>query len=299
MLKRKIYIVILFFTLVWSSFSVFLSRPVSASTSFLMNPKKIYVYNVYDEKNKNNKTKITASFVERSKEGDLWHFKENHLLSHKLFLQDKEGLRESDPFYAGLWQQMIKFPLREGKEWAVNDDERKFKLVSLKTTVKTPVGTFSNCIKVTSRAGAVYYYAPGTGIVKQRTHLGKIIELTKVKDTHYGRVLIKQDGIKLYDPKGKVHRSLKKGEGLKVFKETADLFDVGGGYYVKKSKGTLFYTGFIYSILEGINMYSPNGKLNKKIADGKTLRVYSFKDGKYQVGGGYYVPMGPYIQYDR
>ncbi|MED4454774.1 hypothetical protein [Metabacillus fastidiosus] len=219
-------------------------------------------------------------------------------MNHKLFVQDKESLRKSDPFYAGLWQQMIKFPLKEGKEWDAHE-KAKFKLVSLKTTVKTSAGTFSNCIKVISRAGAVYYYAPGAGIVKERSQLGEITELVKVKDAHYGRVLIKQDGIKLYDLKGKVHRSLKKGEGLKVFKETADSFDVGGGYYVKKSKGTLFYTGFIYSILEGINMYSPNGKLHKKIADGKTLRVYSFKDGKYQVGGGYYVPMGPYIQYDR
>ncbi|MGG3889842.1 hypothetical protein [Metabacillus fastidiosus] len=65
---------------------------------------------------------------------------------------------------------MIKFPLKEGKKWDAHE-KVKFKIASLKATVQIPAGMFSSCIKVTSRAGVVYYYAPGAGIVKQRSQV--------------------------------------------------------------------------------------------------------------------------------
>lgn len=275
-------------------FSSVLSSTAAASTSFLMNTKKIYTYSIYDEKNKHNRSSMTANFTGKINDSNLWYYKVGGgLFFQQLYLQDNEGLHAT--------YTELQFPLAKGTEWTKGDGTTA-RIVSLNNNVKTQAGTFSNCVLVETKLGNsknTFYYAPGHGMVKFRGDDGIIIELTKIQNAHYGRVLIKQAGIKLYNPNGKVHQTLKRGEGLKVFKENANSYDVGGGYYVKKSKDTLFYTGFIYSTEKQMDIYSPNGKVHRKAPSGETIRVYGFENGKYQVGGGYYIFVNDHIQYDR
>jgi hypothetical protein len=119
------------------------------------------------------------------------------------------------------------------------------------------------------------------------------------KTTHIGRILIKSSDVVLYNQKGLIHRKLKVGEGLRVYKVENDRFQVGGGYYVKKSKNTLFYVGHVYSPNKYMYVYSPDGKIYKKYQPKQTVRVYEVKNGRYQVGGGYYVIPADHIKFDR
>ncbi|MED4401344.1 hypothetical protein [Metabacillus fastidiosus] len=301
MKTKKILKVALLFTLILSVIiPVSPSYASSASPpSFLMNTNKIYTYVSYS-RDDNKRFYSTASFIGKTDKKDIWAFKdEGEIVSIKsIFFQDKDGLKMGS-FYEGkwYWYKQLGLPLVEKNTWDFGHGQMQ-QIISLNKTVKTSAGTFYNCVEI-AEPGGVSYYAPNAGEVLFVGKAGGITELVKIEDSHIGRVLIKQKDIKLYNPKGKVHRTLKKGEGLKVFKENNDSFDVGGGYYVKKSKNTLFYTGSIYNVDKQMNIYSTKGKLYKKVPIGNTIRVYGFEDGKYLIGGGYYINFDYYIQYDK
>ncbi|MFV2047085.1 hypothetical protein KDJ21_007265 [Metabacillus litoralis] len=116
-----------------------------------------------------------------------------------------------------------------------------------------------------------------------------------------GRVLIQKEGMALYNPNGKVHRKLKKGEGLKVYEIEDDRYQVGAGYYVLKGSGkdTLYYYGHVWAKSFYMYVYTPEGDFFKRFQARQTVRVYGMEDGKYQVGGGYYVIPDTNIQLDR
>ncbi|MGG3806057.1 hypothetical protein [Metabacillus fastidiosus] len=297
--KLKLFNLTLLFTLIVMSFSTFILQGTSsAATSYLMDTKKEYTYSIYNENKKDSKEYVTATFIGKKNEGNLWFFKGKNYILHELYLQDEESLKVGDPFEDGILYKELVFPLIEGKKWDAGDGET-YKIVSLSNTVKTPAGTFSTVEVDYDNKTATSYYAPGVGLVKYRDIEGNVMELVKSKDLHYGRVLIKQQGVKLYTPKGTVQRALKKGEGLKIFKEDATSYDVGAGYYVKKSKETLFYTGFIYSPEQTMDIFAPNSTVHRKARIGETIRVYGFKDGNFLVGGGYYIPADYHIRFDR
>lgn len=294
--NKKIVTILLFFTLIFTSFSAFLSadKASAATSSFLMDTKKIYTYS-FDYKNK--KETMTASFTGKMNNGDLWNFQTKEFFFNELQIQDNESLRIGDPF-DNTWSKELMFPLTAGKQWK-SSESFTAKIISLDTVVKTSAGTFKTVVIDHGVQNGKSYYAPGVGLVREEDGVGQARELTKISNAHYGRVLIKQAGIKQYTPKGAVHKTLKKGEALKVFKENADSYDVGNGYYVKKEKNTLFFTGTIYGTEAPLSVYSSNGKLFKKFAIDEPVRAYGFKDGKFQVGGGYYVPAADHILYER
>ncbi|MGG3891435.1 hypothetical protein [Metabacillus fastidiosus] len=289
-MKNKILVMALFTILLISSL---LPNAASASTSFLMNTKKNYTYTLYEQKNKHNRSSMTATFTGKINESDLWYYKLGDQFFQKIYLQDNDGLESEFT--------ELKFPLVKGAEW--KKDGATARIISLNNTIKTPAGTFSNCVLVETTYNAsnkdIAYYAPGHGLIKLQSGSGVTLEVSKIQNAHYGRVLIKEKGIQMYNPKGKAHRTLAKGEGLKVFKENAGSYDVGNGFYVKKSKATLFYTGFVYSKKQQLDIYAPNGKLHRKTRVGETIRVYGFENGYYQVGGGYYIPVDIHVQYDK
>lgn len=265
-----------------------------SSTNFLMDTSKTYTYVAYKKNYKNEKVYRTVSFIGKKDKGDLWNIKSADYSSQLIYLQDTEGLKIG---FRGSWFKELGFPLVKENSWDPGDGT-KLRILSLNNTVKTQGGTFFNCVEVDSGTG-ISHFAPNIGLVKFIGQAGDMYELVKIKDSHIGRILIKQKDVKLYNSKGKVHRALKKGEGLKVFKENKDSFDVGGGYYVKKGKDVLFYTGLVYSLDRQIDIYSPQGKVYKKVPIGSTIRIYGFEDGKYLVGGGYYINFDYHIQYDK
>lgn len=129
------------------------------------------------------------------------------------------------------------------------------------------------------------------------------VEVKKTTDKYpwIGRVLIQKAGMALYNPQGKVHRTLKKGEGLKVYEIQDDRYQVGGGYYVLKGNGkdTLYYFGHVWGKTKYMTVNTPEGRFYKKFAPKQTVRVYGIEDGKYEVGGGYYVLPDTNVQLDR
>ncbi|MGG3924535.1 hypothetical protein ABET51_00850 [Metabacillus fastidiosus] len=299
MKNKQIVIIVLFFTLVFGSFSPFLSndKVAAATPSFLMDTKKIYTYAYYYKNTSKSKEYMTASFTGKMKKGDLWNYQWGDFFNNELTIQNSEGLIKGDPFEDSMSLQ-IAFPLTVGMEW--ESDGHIFKTISLNQTVKTPAGTFRTVMIDNGRDDTgISYYAPGVGLVKYEDEDGYVTELVSIKNSHYGRVLIKQNGVKLYNPKGSVHRTLKKGEGLKVFKENSSSFDVGGGYYVKKDKNTLFYTGFIFGTEEPLYIYAPDGQVYRKVPAYEAIRAYSFENGRFYVGGGYYVFADYHVLYER
>ncbi|MGG3806071.1 hypothetical protein [Metabacillus fastidiosus] len=131
----------------------------------------------------------------------------------------------------------------------------------------------------------------------ERTKNGKEIPTSNV--SHIGRVLIKSKDMFLYNKDGKAHGKLKQYEGLRVYEVQDDRYQVGGGYYVKKTKDTLFYVGHVYSEGKNMDVYDANGGLFKKFKPRENVRVYSTENGRYQVGAGYYVSPDFHISFDR
>ena len=85
-----------------------------------------------------------------------------------LVYEDKNGLYTG--VYDGWAASDIEYPIRVGKSWVASDDEEKARIMSINKTVKTPAGTFKNCIEVryTYYDGDVYtsYYAKNIGFIK-------------------------------------------------------------------------------------------------------------------------------------
>ncbi|MED4400335.1 hypothetical protein [Metabacillus fastidiosus] len=117
--------------------------------------------------------------------------------------------------------------------------------------------------------------------------------------SHIGRVLIQANDMVLYNKDGKVHRKLKQYEGLRVYQVQGDRYQVGGGFYVKKTKNTLFYVGHIYGKDQHLSVYKPNGEFFKKFKPMENVRVYSTENGRYNVGAGYYALPDFHVNFDR
>ncbi|MBS4190213.1 glucosaminidase domain-containing protein [Bacillus sp. FJAT-49705] len=95
----------------------------------------------------------------------------------------------------------------------------------------------------------------------------------------------------LISPEGKVNKVLKKGYNYKVFGTIGNNYNMGGNYYIAANSGKMsVYIGKLHIKNKDVNLYRPDGKVHRKLAPGEIVRVYSYDDKAYYVGGGYYVP---------
>ncbi|MBS2969498.1 DUF839 domain-containing protein [Metabacillus sp. KIGAM252] len=101
-----------------------------------------------------------------------------------------------------------------------------------------------------------------------------------------GRILIKSP-LTMYTPDGKVHRTLKKGEAVRVFDREDGKYNVGNGYYVKENRNAVYYEG-IAMIKQDISLMK-DGKVTKKLKKGSMYRVYGAEGSKLMLGGGQYI----------
>ncbi|AZB43493.1 bifunctional 2',3'-cyclic-nucleotide 2'-phosphodiesterase/3'-nucleotidase [Bacillus sp. FJAT-42376] len=99
-----------------------------------------------------------------------------------------------------------------------------------------------------------------------------------------GRVLIKKD-MKLYSSNGVVYRTLKRGEAIKVYGQDAAKYDVGGGYYVKKSADALYFEGMV-TLKTNVPLIK-EGSRTIFLKKGQQYRVYGTESNKLLMGGGY------------
>lgn len=131
-------------------------------------------------------------------------------------------------------------------------------------------------------------------------HTGKyLLTVTPPANTHIGRVLIRSNDQYLYSPNGSKHRKLRQHEGLRIYKVLSDRYDVGGGYYVKKTNVNLFYIGHVWSKEYNLKVYKPDGSFYKYFDRNEPVRVYGYSNGRYDVGAGYFVKPSDDVQLDR
>ncbi|MED4205259.1 SH3 domain-containing protein [Neobacillus mesonae] len=129
----------------------------SLQTSFLMNKSKIYIY-------KEDGLVKNFKYKKRDKGWDLWN---GSYGEEMVFKETVGGLLQ---VYGGAYSEnvaLLKYPLKTGKSWDnwIEAYKYRVKITSTTKTVKTPAGTFKNCVEVKD-GSYVSYFAPNVGFVK-------------------------------------------------------------------------------------------------------------------------------------
>ncbi|WP_078431805.1 glycosyl hydrolase family 18 protein [Metabacillus halosaccharovorans] len=106
-----------------------------------------------------------------------------------------------------------------------------------------------------------------------------------------GRLTLKKDTpLVKRQPNGSfiTYKMLKKGEVINVYGVLGNRYDVGGGYYIKQASEMSLHIGRLL-IKDQEILYKPDGSFHRYLKKGEALRVYTFDQQKYDVGGGYFV----------
>ncbi|MBY0123512.1 glucosaminidase domain-containing protein [Bacillus sp. S/N-304-OC-R1] len=102
-------------------------------------------------------------------------------------------------------------------------------------------------------------------------------------------VYLKAD-MPLISPDGTVSKVLKKGYSYKVFGTIGNNYNLGGNYYIAANSSKMsVYIGRLHIKNKDINLYRPDGKVHRKLIPGELIKVFSFDNNAYYVGGGYYI----------
>lgn len=115
------------------------------------------------------------------------------------------------------------------------------------------------------------------------------VDLQSVHKLPVAKLIIQAD-VPMLAPNGSLHRTIKKGEQIRVYGVLGNSYDVGGGYLVEANSSKMsVYIGRILIKDSKTNMYKPDGTVYRTFKKGEALRVYDYDSSTYQVGGGYYV----------
>ena len=105
---------------------------------------------------------------------------------------------------------------------------------------------------------------------------------------YIGRLNIKNENNVLYKPDGRVHRTLARGEIVKVFSFDNNQYYVGGGYYIKRSNDVSFYKGTV-QINADTPLYDREGNTIRTLKKTQQYRVYAIKGKVLDLGGGSFI----------
>lgn len=139
---------------------------------------------------------------------------------------------------------------------------------------------------------------PGKGYGEDILRIYKSMEQLEVKipnvelPSNHGLPVAKmflRSSEELLTPNLDVLRTLKRGQEYYVYGVQGNYYDVGGGYLVKSNSATMNILIGRLNVQKDILLYAPNGQVHRTIKKGEAIRVYSYNDQNYQVGGGYYV----------
>lgn len=84
-------------------------------------------------------------------------------------------------------------------------------------------------------------------------------------------------------------KMLKKGGFYRVYSVEGNLYNVGGDYYVPRNDALMDHFIGRLQVNKSVPMYNPNGQIHRYLTSGEAVRVFDYDNGKYDVGGGYYV----------
>ena len=138
------------------------------ANSYLVDKSKVYTYMDMETREK-FKNVYAGTYSSGGWNWDIWKSGDDRFIVR----EDRNGL------YAG-WMESeyfvnIKYPVKVGQSWDNGFGEPYYlRITSISKTVKTPAGTFKNCIEVTDQDGYKSYYAKNVGSVKT-VYKGKTI----------------------------------------------------------------------------------------------------------------------------
>lgn len=105
------------------------------------------------------------------------------------------------------------------------------------------------------------------------------------------RVIIRADNVGLYKKNSNntytLYRNLSKDEQIRVYGVLGHQYNVGGPYYIRhQDTQTSVFIGRAL-IKKPTALLDPNGKVHRTLQVGEAIRVYSYDNTSYHVGGGY------------
>lgn len=103
------------------------------------------------------------------------------------------------------------------------------------------------------------------------------------------RLQVRQE-IPLVGPDGQTVKTLQKGESIRVYGVLGNSYDLGGKHLVEANSSKMsVYIGRASIMQNGTPLYKADGTVARNLVKGEAIRVYSYDDTKYNVGGGYYI----------
>ena len=129
--------------------------------SYLKDKTKVYTY-MHMETGKKLKYEYAGIYNYGNERWDLWKSSEDRYIVY----EDENGL------YSGLIESEhfvdIIYPIKIGESWLTTNKgmSTNHRATSVSKTVKTPAGTFKNCIEMKTDDGYTSYYAKNVGYVK-------------------------------------------------------------------------------------------------------------------------------------
>lgn len=160
------------------------SKYLITKNSYLMNTKKIYVYDTTYSYSDDHDITIYR-FSNKVKNGNSWIVKKNKSSFVINNLENDRGLWEGLSSYSppptNDGNYFIKYPVKKNKKWGSGDSQPS--IVSTGETIKTLAGTFKNCIVVSLDGGGGYHvYAPYIGLIQADYVGGESTQLVQLKN---------------------------------------------------------------------------------------------------------------------
>lgn len=133
------------------------------ANSYLMDKSKIYTYKYDGQISKHTYMGVYQGYKGSSK----WSWDEWRINGTDSYIvtEDIKGLYPG--YINSEYYVAIQYPIEIGSSWDIGyEGDGTAKVTSVSKTVKTPAGTFTNCIEVRSDSGSKSYYAKNIGFVK-------------------------------------------------------------------------------------------------------------------------------------
>ncbi|WP_051591199.1 SH3 domain-containing protein [Bacillus sp. UNC438CL73TsuS30] len=154
-------------------YTKYLKFTAAKRASYLIDKTKIYTYT-----RKDGTYQLIPTGKKYNQIWDKWYYSSKES-GKQLFIVSENSKGLYTGYIDSEYYIDIKYPAKVGQSWDVGyEGEGKARITSITKTVKTPAGTFKNCIIVKEDSGYITYFAKNIGLVKA-TNNGKTVTILK------------------------------------------------------------------------------------------------------------------------
>jgi hypothetical protein len=115
------------------------------------------------------------------------------------------------------------------------------------------------------------------------------VDTSKTYDLPIASLYLKSER-PLIGPTGQLANTLKGGFSYRVYGTLGDHYNLGGNYRVSADASKMsVYIGRVNIPHAGVVLYKPDGSKHRTLKIGENIRVYSYDNQAYYVGGGYFI----------